>query len=85
MPMPLRSHSTRCASGTLSCSAQHRFAFARNGQAIASEAFQQALAMAGVQAETPATVLCDGDALDRLRRSLLRRRIARAMAVAAAA
>jgi len=29
---------------------QHRFAFARNGQAIASEAFQQALAAAGVHA-----------------------------------
>ena len=42
--------------------AQHRFAFARNGQAIASEAFQQALAAAGVNADTPATVLCDGDA-----------------------
>jgi len=64
---------------------QHRFAFARNGQTIASEAFQQALAAAGVNADTSATVLCDGDALDRLRRSLLRRRIARAMAVAAAA
>jgi len=42
--------------------AQHRFAFARNGQAIASKAFQQALAAAGVHADTPATVLCDGDA-----------------------
>jgi len=42
--------------------AQHRFAFARNGQAIASEAFRQALAAAGVHADTPATVLCDGDA-----------------------
>src|SRR4051812_44661051 len=42
--------------------AQHRFAFARNGQATASEAFRQALVAAGVGADTPATVLCDGDA-----------------------
>jgi len=42
--------------------AQHRFAFARNGQATASEALRQALAAAGVGANTPATVLCDGDA-----------------------
>jgi hypothetical protein len=42
--------------------AQHRFAFARNGPATASEAFRQALAAAGVGADTPATVLCDGDA-----------------------
>jgi hypothetical protein len=42
--------------------AQHRFAFARNGQAVSAEAFQQALAAAGVHADTPATVLCDGDA-----------------------
>src|SRR4051794_35034825 len=42
--------------------AQHRFAFARNGQATASEAFRQALAAAGVGADTPATVLCDSDA-----------------------
>ena len=41
---------------------QSRFAFARNGPTIASEAFKQALAAAGVQADTPATVLCDGDA-----------------------
>jgi hypothetical protein len=41
---------------------QSRFAFARNGPAIASDAFKQALAMAGVPADTPATVLCDGDA-----------------------
>jgi hypothetical protein len=40
---------------------QHRFAFARNGQA-AAEAFAQALTAAGVHADTPATVLCDGDA-----------------------
>src|SRR4051812_29350258 len=52
--------------------AQHRFAFARNGQATASEAFTQALATAGVQADTPATVLCDGDAgLWRLQREAL--------------
>jgi hypothetical protein len=52
--------------------AQHRFAFARNGQATASEAFRQALARAGVGADTPATVLCDGDAgLWRLQRETL--------------
>src|SRR4051794_32559934 len=52
--------------------AQHRFAFARNGQVTASEAFRQALAAAGVQADTPATVLCDGDAgLWRLQREAL--------------
>src|SRR3954469_18492487 len=52
--------------------AQHRFAFARNGPATASEAFTQALATAGVQADTPATVLCDGDAgLWRLQREAL--------------
>src|SRR3954464_13039618 len=52
--------------------AQHRFAFARNGQATASEAFRQALVTAGVQADTPATVLCDGDAgLWRLQREAL--------------
>ena len=52
--------------------AQHRFAFARNGQATASEAFQQALAAAGVHVDTPATVLCDGDAgLWRLQREAL--------------
>src|SRR4051794_13304110 len=52
--------------------AQHRFAFARNGQATASEAFRQALAAAGVGADTPATVLCDGDAgLWRLQREAL--------------
>src|SRR3954453_14332416 len=42
--------------------AQHRFAFARNGQAASAAAFRQALATAGVGADTPATVLCDGDA-----------------------
>ena len=41
---------------------QSRFAFARNSPAIAFGAFKQALAMAGVTAGTPATVLCDGDA-----------------------
>src|SRR5215217_707111 len=51
--------------------AQHRFAFARNGPATASEAFRQALAAAGVGADTPATVLCDGDAgLWRLQREV---------------
>src|SRR3712207_5166086 len=51
---------------------QHRFAFARNGQATASEAFRQTLVAAGVQADTPATVLCDGDAgLWRLQREAL--------------
>src|SRR4051812_6786403 len=52
--------------------AQHRFAFARNGQVTASEAFRQALAAAGVHSGTPATVLCDGDAgLWRLQREAL--------------
>ncbi len=52
--------------------AQHRFAFARNGPATASAAFRQVLATAGVQADTPATVLCDGDAgLWRLQREAL--------------
>ena len=52
--------------------AQHRFAFARNGQAASAEAFRQALAAAGVHADTPATVLCDGDAgLWRLQREAL--------------
>jgi hypothetical protein len=51
---------------------QSRFAFARNGPMIASEAFKQALAVAGVQADTPATVLCDGDAgLWRMQREVL--------------
>src|SRR5215218_6288873 len=51
---------------------QHRFAFARNGQAASAAAFRQALATAGVQADTPATVLCDGDAgLRRLQREVL--------------
>ena len=51
---------------------QFRFAFARNSPAIASDAFKKALAAAGVTAETPATVLCDGDAgLWRLQREAL--------------
>jgi hypothetical protein len=51
---------------------QHRFAFARNGQAASVEAFAQALGAAGVHADTPATVLCDGDAgLWRLQRETL--------------
>jgi hypothetical protein len=51
---------------------QFRFAFARNSPTIASAAFKQALAMAGVTADTPATVLCDGDAgLWRLQREAL--------------
>src|SRR4051794_5088005 len=52
--------------------AQHRFAFARNGPATTSAAFRQALAAARVGADTPATVLCDGDAgLWRLQREAL--------------
>ena len=52
--------------------AQSRFAFARNSPTIASDAFKQALAVAGVTADTPATVLCDGDAgLWRLQREAL--------------
>jgi hypothetical protein len=51
---------------------QHRFAFVRNGPVAAADAFQQALAAAGVDADTPATVLCDGDAgLWRLQRAAL--------------
>jgi hypothetical protein len=51
---------------------QSRFAFARNSPAIASGAFKQALAMAGVTADMPATVWCDGDAgLWRLQREAL--------------
>jgi len=52
--------------------AQHRFAFARKGPAVTAEAFRQALAAAGVAADTPAAVLCDGDAgLWRLQRKVL--------------
>ena len=51
---------------------QSRFAFARNSPTIASDAFKQALAVVGVTAATPATVLCDGDAgLWRLQREAL--------------
>ncbi len=51
---------------------QHRFAFTRNGQAASVEAFQQTLAATGVGANTPATVLADGDAgLWRLQREVL--------------
>jgi hypothetical protein len=51
---------------------QHRFAFARHGQATATEAFRRALAAAGVGADTPATVLADGEAgLWRLQREVL--------------
>src|SRR3954469_17802855 len=51
---------------------QHRFAFVRNGAVAASEAFKQVLAAAGVDADTPVTVLCDGDAgLWRLQRATL--------------
>jgi len=51
---------------------QSRFAFARNSPAIASDAFKQVLAVAGVTADTPATVLSDGDAgLWRLQREAL--------------
>src|SRR5215207_9212927 len=42
--------------------AQHRFAFTRNGQAASAAAFRQALAAVAASADTPATVLCDGDA-----------------------
>jgi hypothetical protein len=48
---------------------QSRFAFARNSPTIA---FKQAFAVAGVTADTPATVLCNGDAgLWRLQREAL--------------
>ena len=51
---------------------QHRFAFARNGQAASAGALRQALAAAGVGADTSATVLCDGDAgLWRLQQEVL--------------
>ena len=51
---------------------QSRFAFARNSPTIASDAFKQAFTVAGVTADTPATVLCDGDAgLWRLQREAL--------------
>src|SRR4051794_28295485 len=51
---------------------QHRFAFPRTGLIATTEAFRAALAAAGVGADTPATVLCDGDAgLWRLQRGVL--------------
>ncbi len=54
--------------------AQHRFAFTRTGPTATTEAFRVALVAAGVDAETPATVLCDGDAgLWRLQREVLPR------------
>ena len=53
-------------------SAQHRFALVHDGRVPASEAVRQALATVGVHADTPATVLCDGDAgLWRLQREVL--------------
>ena len=52
--------------------AQHRFAFARTGQTASAAALRQVLAAVGVSADTPATVLCDGDAgLWRLQRTVL--------------
>ena len=52
--------------------AQHRFAFTRTGPIATTGAFRAALAAAGVDASTPATVLCDGDAgLWRLQREVL--------------
>jgi len=52
--------------------AQHRFAFTRTGPTATTEAFRAALAAVGVDANTPATVLCDGDAgLWRLQRKVL--------------
>jgi len=51
---------------------QHRFAFTRTGPTATAEAFRAALAAVGVDANTPATVLCDGDAgLWRLQREVL--------------
>jgi hypothetical protein len=51
---------------------QHGFALVRNGPVAASDAFRQALAVAEIHADTPATVLCDGDAgLWRLQRAVL--------------
>ncbi|MBV9747220.1 MAG: ISKra4 family transposase [Acetobacteraceae bacterium] len=52
--------------------AQHRFAFTRTGPTATAKAFRAALAAVGVDANTPATVLCDGDAgLWRLQRKVL--------------
>jgi hypothetical protein len=51
---------------------QHRFAFARGGPAASAATLRHALAAAGVTADTPATVLCEGDAgLWRLQREVL--------------
>ena len=51
---------------------QSRFAFARNSPSIASGEFKQALGLVGVTADTPPTVLCNGDAgLWRLQREAL--------------
>ena len=51
---------------------QRRFAFVRNRQTASADAFGQALAAAGVRADMPATMLCDGDAgLWRLQRETL--------------
>jgi hypothetical protein len=51
---------------------QHRFAFVRNGPVVSADAFTRALAAAGVNEATPATVLCDGDAgLWRMQRETL--------------
>ena len=51
---------------------QSRFAFARNSPTIASDGFKQALAVAGITVQTPATVLSDDDAgLWRLQREAL--------------
>ena len=51
---------------------QSRFAFARNSPTIASDGFKQALAVAGITVQTPATVLSDDDAgLWRLQRAAL--------------
>src|SRR5215213_6344826 len=49
---------------------QHRFGFIRNAPVAAADAFTQALAAAGVNADTPATMLCDGG-LWRLQRAVL--------------
>ena len=52
--------------------AKHRFAFTRTGLGATTEAFRAALAAAGVGVDTPATVLCNGDAgLWRLQREVL--------------
>ncbi len=51
---------------------QHRFAFTRTGPAGTAEPLRQALAAAGVDMDTPATVLCAGDAgLWQLQREVL--------------